>query len=592
MKKLFCKVRELPNWSKSLLMAVLLLTTYVVIVYFHFTLSEFSTEYPFMYGGDPNLGLMTMKISQENGGVVKDITRLGYPDGTSLHRFQVFYIEYFKFLVWGILGFFTSGVCETWNVYMLTIPLMNLLICYAVFRSMKISRLNSYVGAVAFAFCYYYFARIGGHDTLASFYFVPLSFLLCFWCEEDNRLLRGGSLLTYGRNWLFLLFCFCIAGNGNAYYPFFTCMILGITMIDIVINRKGVKKCLNCLTAIGAVAVFFFLSTKVPVWMGWVGNETSGVVRSPAETEIYGLRLSTMFLSPNGFFVPALKSAYDVSRSTAVLLNENETAYLGVIGICGLLSLFVLFMQKDNGRSDLLDDRRRLLLKQVVCMMLYATIAGIGLLFSIIITRQIRCTNRVSIFIQFACVLAFVLLLEQMRRANKGKYALAVCILAICVTAFNMVDLTGQWRRLSCANAQQEFSADKTYVEQVEASAGKDGVIFQIPFCGFPEYHLEGVPYYHYLLFYLHSDGLSTVYGAPTGSENEIWYRQTASLPTEQMLEEVHNAGFSGISVDWRPYSEEDAARLRQEMEALLGAPSAVREGGTTSYYSLEAYVP
>ena len=65
MKKLFCKVRELPNWSKSLLMAVLLLTTYVVIVYFHFTLSEFSTEYPFMYGGDPNLGLMTMKISQE-----------------------------------------------------------------------------------------------------------------------------------------------------------------------------------------------------------------------------------------------------------------------------------------------------------------------------------------------------------------------------------------------------------------------------------------------------------------------------------------------------------------------------------------------
>ena len=156
MKKLFCKVRELPNWSKSLLMAVLLLTTYVVIVYFHFTLSEFSTEYPFMYGGDPNLGLMTMKISQENGGVVKDITRLGYPDGTSLHRFQVFYIEYFKFLVWGILSFFTSGVCATWNVYMLTIPLMNLLICYAVFRSMKISRLNSYVGAVAFAFCYYY----------------------------------------------------------------------------------------------------------------------------------------------------------------------------------------------------------------------------------------------------------------------------------------------------------------------------------------------------------------------------------------------------------------------------------------------------
>ena len=236
------------NRRSTLLWAAAAVLACLAVEYVSFGLSQMDWSVPLLYGGDGVSGVNGVKEALRGGGL------LGWPfyeppAGTD-PNYSMLYTIYLT-----LAGLFTDNFALVFNFYILLIPVLNTAVSFFALRSLQVRGWLAFAGALTFGLCPYVQQRLNGHMGLAAVECIPLVFLLCLWCAEDDRFNRPGKgFFQYRRNWLSLLFAWAIANNGMVYYPFFGCFLLCVVALCLLLRDKHPRALAAPLVTVAEIA--------------------------------------------------------------------------------------------------------------------------------------------------------------------------------------------------------------------------------------------------------------------------------------------------------------------------------------------------
>lgn len=573
---------------------LLLIAAVAVSEYWWFQLWRLDWQVPMLYGGD---GIYWVGQVQRSYGELTG--SLGWPFYQPPSPYDPNYDLIYDIFV-AFVGLFTKDTGVVFNLYVLVIPFANALAGYAVFRMAGMRRWLAFAFGLTFGMCPYVQQRLAGHMMLAAVEFVPFSILLCLWCAEDPAFARPGKgFFRNRRNWLALAMAWGIANNGAAYYPYFTCFLLCITALCLLLRERRWAATVPCLVTIAEI-VLWMIPDFFPMVLGMIAGVgstlTNGVYRSPIGADIYSLRISSLLLSPNGYGWDKLANWMQryfhlLATDEGPMYNENGYGYLGIVGIAGFLALLVLLFHNRDwkaGKTDTprLGDRLWLLSRLNVAALLLASIASFGGIIGIFV-RFIRGYNRISPYIAFAALLAVGLWAEHWLAAHRGRRKQIFTVVLALVLAY------GYWEQQGLfvpkyEDVQTMWYQDAAFMEEVEAEAGEGAMLFQLPYMkNFENGSVNNMWDYTQLRGPLHSQTLRFSYGAGYGTENDVWYKATSELEPEAMVAELRAQGVAGIYLNLDGYPVEDQQQTLQELLAAAGCDEAdaVIHGSGMIYY-------
>ena len=161
---------------------------------------------------------------------------------------------------------------------------------------------------------------------------------------------------------------------------------------------------------------------------------------------------------------------------------------LGTVGALGFifLSLSFLLRRRRADEAGLVSGLGLLL----VCGFLLATVGGVGALFANYVSPQIRCYNRMSIYLAFFAFFAVAgfltwLLDESRRWGLLGRFAAAGFCLLVLVGG--IWDQTTKEMIPNYAATKTAFESQIAFAAQVEQRLPPGAMVFQLPITDFPE---------------------------------------------------------------------------------------------------------
>ncbi len=591
---------NVDQWWKSIGAYALALFLCLSILTVTLNLWQADISVPFEYSGDALQAQMAVKSVIDNGWYLHN-DFLGVPAGQDMYDFPMG--DTLDFLIMKMIALFTQDYAAVMNLFfLLTFPLTTLT-SMVVFRQLKISSSASVVGSLLYTFLPYHFLRGESHLFLTSYFMVPLVVLVCLWLftgkiifklsEDGKTRLSLSDPLTLTA----LVICF-VASLTMAYYVFFSCVFLLVTGFSAAIIRRNRYLLIACTVPI-AILIFTFLATMLPslLYQHANGANPYAGVRSAFETEVYGLKIDQLLLPMSEHRIGFLAGIMNRYNAVAPLVNENAYVALGVIGSLGFLLLLGWVFYRlcrgnlENPVTDLIDS----LAIMNLSALLLATIGGFGALFAVIYP-QFRAINRVSVFIAFFSLMAFLLAVtwfsSRYARTSRGK--LAVVGLLILVLVVGIFDQTSPQFIPDYGGVKAQYASDDVFVKQIEATTPPGAMIFQLPYMESPEYseyflELNNIRDYDLFRGYLHSDGLLWSFGAVKGRSGDQWTKNVSSMPLEDMVKTLSFAGFSGIYVDSSGYPENDTTLINGLGDILQTKP-LVSPDNQLYYFSMAGY--
>ncbi|MEY2499356.1 MAG: hypothetical protein QOD12_2912 [Verrucomicrobiota bacterium] len=542
---------------------------------------------PFTYGVNDELTVaIGAKWLIENPWIFSN-SYLGMPFGSTMFNYAQ--PDVFHYLTIKLLGMTTGHFGLVMNLfYLLTFPAICLCTLY-VLRQLRIGYPAALLGSVLYAFLPYHFMRGESHAFLGAYYLVPFTALLMFRvAEESPPLLKSGSIrLDWRRSGSIATLVICvIAGSSGVYYAFFACFLILVAGFVVTAAQRRWAPLLSAfimVIVIGAV-VLFCLSPQLFLGHHNISARVSG------DAETYALKISQLLLPVSGHRLPALAALKSNYWQAAPLVNENDQASLGLVGSLGFIFLFVwaaLRLMGANIRWLGSDDQRTLSLAALLTLgaTLLATIGGLGSLFALLVSPQIRSYNRISIYIAFFALLAIVLLLDRAgERLHKPSARRSYYFGLALLGAIGIYDQTTTGFIPNYGSVQAAFRSDARFVREIEKKLPRRAMIFQLPYMTYPE-----ASSYDLARGYLHSKALRWSYGAMMNEKSDLWARSTQEQPAPEMVRRLVEAGFSGIYLDRKLLSDK-APLAEGELSRVLGEQPLISSESQLSFFSLEAY--
>ena len=552
---------------------------------------------PFHYDGDALIYGLVIKTTLDHGWYLNNPS-IGMPGGLNMHDYPL--ADAFNFFIIKLLGLVNSNYAWVLNIFfLLTFPLTAVIALY-VFRNFNLSCPSAVVWSVLYTCLPFHFLRGQSHLFITTYYLVPLMVLVALWICSGELLPQNDGPRKAG-SWLhrkfILSFIFCILGSsvGLGYYAFFSCFIFLVAGIIALVSQRRVVAMAPAAILIGVIFAGL-LANLTPNVIYKYRNPTNPVAyRGPQSAEVYGLKIVQMLLPIDNHRVPALNNLKQ-KYNGAVPTNENTAAALGLIGSAGFLVLlwWIFFFKPDaahlkaNGTRSVLN---YLSLLNIAAVLL-ATIGGFSSLFALLIWSQIRSYNRISIYIAFFCLLALALLLEDFFRARiqAGSARVALHALLVIVLIIGVLDQTSEAFVPNYSRLQSEFNNDRAFVSHIETTLPPEAMVFQLPYVAFPESPPTGdMTDYELFRGYLHSSSLRWSYGAMKGRESDRWQSYVSTRPTDELLNLITFAGFTGIYMDRRGVPD-TATAIETRLSELLGHQPFVSRNQRLLFYDLRDY--
>lgn len=556
---------------------------------------EADLEIPFTYSEDGLQTSMLIKGLIDNGWFQHNIF-IGLPGGQDLSDYPI--NDYLDFIILKFISIITPNYAVTMNTYyLLTFPLTTVTAMF-VFRQFNVSHGSSIFGGLLYAFLPYHFLRNEMHLGLAAYYMIPLIILVILWlCEGKSLIVNSNNQLKWdllGFHSLISIVICILVSYTFIYYSFFSCFFLLIAGITTYISQRNKSFLLNSFVLISIIVIGALVSTSPTlIYQYENGKNPEVAARSPAESEVYGLKIAQLLMPVGGHRIPLLASISNRYSSTAPLPNEGSET-LGMVGSIGFLLLIALAFYRMTGGSNLKSISNELngLSTLNLSAILLATIGGFGSLFSYLISSQIRCYNRISIFIAFFSLFAFVVLIEMLKinciktkRAQFFYYGLILLVLVVGVLDQTTANFIPPY-----ALTKAEYLNDEIFVNDIEAIMPGNAMIFQLPYVPFPEYPpVNRMSDYSLLKAYLHSKDLRWSYGAMKGRPGDDWQRMVASMPVGDMLKTLSSFGFEGIYIDRHGF-EDGGAKLISDIKQILGTELLVSGNKRLYFFDMTTY--
>jgi hypothetical protein len=552
---------------------------------------------PFSYSGDALMFGMYVKGIIDTGWYMQN-SYIGAPWGLNLLDYPN--ASNLDCLLIKLISIVTHDYATTYNVFFLiTFPLTTLTTMFAL-RQFKISLPISIVVSLLYTFIPYHFLRGEPHIFFASYFMIPLMVMVMMWVFTDDNLFfnsKNGNKLNVSSPKFIASVIICILISSTmGYYVVFSGFLL---LIAGIYSATVKKKWYPALTAFVLLAILLIglLVNIAPTLIYHITNGGNPLVasRTTAEAETYGLKIIQLFMPVIGHRVAELAAIANQYATTSPLVNENSMASLGIIGSIGFLAMIGLLFVRVYKPFDEYSKIGLPLLNGLsilnIAAVLLGTIGGFGALLTIVLP-EIRCYNRISIFIAFFSLFTIAILLQIVRqRYVKTNIAKALfCIFLIIILIMGVFDQTTVFFAPSYTAIKTSYVSDQNFIDRIEAIAPNNAMIFQLPYSQFPEgVTINKLRDSDEFKGYLHSNSLRWSYGVVKGREGDLWMQNVTSQPLDIMVNDISISGFSGIYVDSYGYAD-GGANITADLSRLLGVNPVISGDGRLYFFDMSEY--
>lgn len=618
-----------PHWTHELRWHAVAVALTLAFLVAGLRLDRANFHSPFTYDSDALLILPMVKCTVETGTHWQN-KRLGAPGIQELHDFPV--IDHLHFALIWFLGLFFPDPIVVFNLFhLLTYPLVTVT-ALLVLRHFGLSPPAAICGALLYTFQPYHYQRGQVHYFLAAYYVIPLTILVILWiCRGRLPFIRQAGpgrfrfTLRSRDTWVAILIGVLTASAG-AYYAFFACALLVVAGVYAWATLRTWKGAASAACVIGVI-VGAGIANHAPAipYQYEYGRNTRPHVRPAEDAERYGMRIVQLVFpvaqhNPVGigdqiWFDPAaLRSMYQAPHFKE--LNESDWDSFGLVGSLGYLSLLLLAV---------IPVRRSWPLGPLTALTLFATLfattGGFGAVFNYLITAQIRCHNRMSIYLAFLALFASCWALDRALADCPTRPRWNKWVKRLRWPFFLGLILFGIWDQTddkwfpdlrtskegyvsveqARAKVAEEYYNDRCFFERIEAVL-PEGMVFYYPHLEFPEappYQepgpTESIQSYEPALGYLHTQKLSWSYGAMKGRECDTWMRDLCGQVEahETFVNRLVLAGFDGLLIDARGIRPKRFHDLKEGIERPLGSGALRVADHPTKrlyFYDLRAY--
>jgi phosphoglycerol transferase len=569
----------------------------LVAVTLHLQLWRARWSEPFALGGDASFYLMEVRTLGRFGSYLRS-PNLGWPFGQSVHDLPQG-VDNLHWLALKVLYTVSGTTGGAVNLFYVLSSLAVAAMTMVVLRLFGLRRWLALVITLLFVFLPYHFARGEGHILLSGYQLVPLGVLLAASLFGDHppmvrRNEAGRTRIDWRnkRSWLVAAACVGLASTGAYYMMFSLGLVVVAALLSATTNERG--KRLAPVVAAGVIVVltgFVFALNVAPTltYLAKNGPNPGVASRSPSETELYGLRISQLFLPREQHRIGPL--AKIATRSQGKVVPSEGGQQLGIIGAAGLAALLGAVVLAAMGKRlrPPFDVLNRLGLLTLACIMA-GTVSGFAIFISAAGMSYIRAWNRISVVIGFMALLAVGLLTEHLLRRRPGVVWLAP-MLAVGLLAVGYLDQTSAYDVPPYAAIHAEAQSTKAFFQTVADTVGPSGAVFTWPHVPFPETpDRGGTGAYDQALGYVHQPDLKWSYGFTRGRHPD-YPLAFEKQPASQWLTSVAAIGFRALVVDRAALQGKDAVPdVEPDVQSQLGAPIAVSSDGRYALYDLGAY--
>ncbi len=577
-----------PPWLRELvwILATALVATLLTVVDLELWRASASVPISGAYN-DTSFFLSTVKDVVEHGWFWHN-PDLAAPFGQSNLDFAASFGDTGHYVIIRALAFVLGDPVVVFNAfYLLCFPLIAVM-AFVVLRDLGSARLPALVAGVLFAFLPYHLFRHQNHLFLAAYYAVPLGVWLVIALAEGRTLLdradRRRTLLT-------LAACVVVASASN-YYAVFTMLALVLVVGLAALAWRSRAMAVQGALVLAAIGVVFALCHAPPViHVAKHGRDPAVAVRSPGESEAFGLKLAQMVIPRPDHRIGLLARRGESYREQTPLRAEDFSPSLGVVATVGLLVALLALLMTGLGDRGLSLRRRRISLAGAVALVcfLVGTVGGISALIAFELSPQVRGWNRISLFIAFAALLVVALGLTALgeRLRDRGRPAWVAGAVAVLVGAIGILDQTSPHDAPGYQVHIPNWRADEAFVHGMEAGLPDGTAVLQLPYVPFPESGpVNGMLDYDLFKGYLHSEHLRWSYAATRGRP-EDWQDDARDLTPEALASAATAAGFGAVYVDRAGYADNGAAVIDALTKATGAAPAGVSSEGRLAYYDL-----
>ena len=499
---------------------------------------------PMGYAEDANLTHLIVRTLLETGWIFEN-PKLGAP--YSLMLFDYPGTDLLHLLMAHGLSLISNDSAVVMNLIYLLTFILNPLAFYYVMTHLKVRPALAMMLALVFNYAPYHFIKGPTAPFLSAYFVIPLTTLLflALWSDrlpffkalgEGQHRFQLWSKASFG--WFGVCF---LTGASGVYYAFYSVIFILASTVFRQIRGFQPAALISGILATGVVSVTT-VAQVVPsfIYKYFHGPNLEVAQRTIHDTEIYSLRMAQLLVPHPGGLLSFdwLDSLYQKFWQSGILINENISSSLGIIGSLGFLLLMVTLIKRV--KHPVLDQLSLLSLTAL----LFASVSGGATLFTIYVTPQMRSNARISIFITMFALTGLGLWLEFMlRKSHHPRWKVAALVLMGALGIMTQLPREVTYRESS-------FLLDRAFVRSIEAIVPEEAMIFQLPYQPFPESppQFDHKDYDHARL-YFHSDHLRWSYGAMKGRD-DLWQRDLIREPAATMVHQLRALGFRGLVID------------------------------------------
>lgn len=511
---------------------------------------------PLLYGGDAYLGLANAKAYMDGDIyplLTKWVSHLNAPFVANWNDWPI--TEDFLLALWGWLARFI-GLFAAANFVVLGCHVLAGLSMWWVGRELGGKREYIWLCAIAYAMSPYAFSRGLPHLVLTAYWHLPVLVLISWW------LLDEGLIRENKKKWRVSLFFSVVCGVLNPYYTWMVAQFFGAAFLKWCV-RGNKAKALESVCLLGLLFAAFLVVNADTFYVSFfLGKNNLAVVRSLEAVELYGLKIPELLLPLSHSWKWLSDFSQSHYYSSTLLRGEIGPSYLGWLGVAGFLSLL------GYGVFSVLRDKTQDLVAwwQVLWVLLYSLVGGVGLVFGSFGLLLFRAANRFSVVVLTLSLMFLIAALSKI----PSKSLRFVAVLLIPVVLFDQ--LPGRVKRESIETSALAVAADRAFAQSLEKALPKGGMVFQLPVKLFPETPpIVNMGDYEHFRPYFYTSDLKYSYGTTKGRGDEAWQATIAGKKPAEMLAELERFGFSALYINKKGY-EDGGRSLVSEVAATSRA--------------------
>lgn len=570
--------RQEWQWLLAGSLASIVLASLVLFGWPHFLPT--SVELPYVYSGD---GIASNWLAQRAiEGWIFDNPRSGFPFGSNFLDYPG--SDAGSFLILKILGTFSGSAVSAVNLYFLLSFPVAFIASFSVLRYFQIRCTYALCFSMLFAFAPFHFARFFyGHLFYTWYFSVPLFYYYSYKISARLQLFE----LNKASSVIALAFTAAALSSFGVYFAFFGSLLLIVSSIYGSIKDGTVKPVIK--GGLFTMAIFLgVLANLAPNIVDRFTREANPEVaqRFAEESELFSLKTIHLLLPQPDHRIAALADYTRNYQRTFPL--SNTTSSLGIVGILGLFIAIFTICQALAGKG--IDPRKSLAAMGVLAIMLIASPGGFSVVFAMFVTPAIRGWDRIAIFVNFGCLLALAVSLQESKTILKSKYA--PLALATVIFMIGFLDQTPVSYRTTLNSAFVTYEIDSGFIKEIESKLPTESAVYQLPYFPFPESGPKNLLSVYTLgSGFFNSEKLRWSFGGMRGRKGDLYYRALEQKTAAEQLEAVQRLGFSAIYIDKRGYTD-GADSLIKDFTSLLGSPTLTRSDGAVVLFRIPPYHP